>query len=178
MTLDAIAQLFDQKMATLHASQLSLTSQFSSFHHDVHTRFQAHDVRMNAIEHQLANFTTAQANKSVDIHARESISRIEQQMKFLSISISSGSKSSNARDSKCDSANNTHADDRVSSEQLYTLRIGRLHIESGEDVCSKMVSKEIIALCHCTLTEIHSKGQFKGILWAKFESSSIRDRVT
>ena len=42
---------------------------------------------------------------------------------------------------------------------------------------SKIVSKEIIFLCHCTPTKIYSKGQFKGILWAKFESSSIRDRV-
>ena len=90
-------------------------------------------------------------------------------MKLLSISIASGSKSSNARDSKRDSANNTHADDRVSSKQLGTLLIGGLHIESGEDVCSKMVSKEIIALCHCTPTKIYSKSQFKLILWAKLE---------
>lgn len=98
-------------------------------------------------------------------------------MKLLSISISSGSKSSNTRDSKRDSANNTRADDRVSSEQLCTLLIGGLHSELGEDVCSKMVSKEIIALCHCTPMKIDSKGQFKCILWAKFESIIIRDRV-
>lgn len=59
VTLDAIAQLFDHKMAPLHASQWWLTSQLSSFQHDVHTRFQAQDVRMNAIEHQLANSNTA-----------------------------------------------------------------------------------------------------------------------
>ena len=52
---------------------------------------------MNAIEHQLANPSAAQTNISVDTHTREIISRIEQQMKLLSISIGSGSQSSNVR---------------------------------------------------------------------------------
>ena len=79
-------------------------------------------------------------------------------MKLLSISIASGSQSSNVRDGKRVITNSTRADDRVSSKQFCILLIGGLHIESGEDICSKMVSKEIIALCYYTPMKIYSKG--------------------
>ena len=76
-------------------------------------------------------------------------------MKILSISITNGSKSSNARDSKRGTTNSTRADYRVASEQLCALLIGGLLIESGEDVCSEMVSEEMFGLCHCTPTKIY-----------------------
>ena len=46
-------------------------------------RFQAQEVRMTAIEHQLANSSIAQPNTSIDTNVRELLSRMDQQMLFF-----------------------------------------------------------------------------------------------
>ena len=93
------------------------------------------------------------------------------------MSISISSSSSNARTNRHNEKSSEHKDERVSVEQLCTLLVGGLQTESGEDACTKIVTKEIQSFCQCSPSKIYSKGQFKGILWVKFESTAVRDRV-
>ena len=126
VTLDAIANVLDDRLSPLRVSHHALTTQFGNLQIEFQQSIHAHDARITAVETHIASVQAS----AVDGQARESIQRVEQQLKLSTISISEGSRSSNVH-----TTSHMPKDTRVSDAKSLTVVMGNLDNESTEVHC-------------------------------------------
>ena len=117
VTLDAIARLLDSKIKPLQESQSLFSAQMQEFQTQVQTKFGMHEQRFTQIETHMQSLPSS----SVDDEARANISRVEQQLKLLSISIAEGSRSTPPT---TNAASRESRDHYVSDEQALKIISG------------------------------------------------------
>ena len=160
--------MLDDRISPLQVSHNALTSQFGNLQIEVQQSIHAHDARITAVETQIASVQAS----AVDGQARESIQRVEQQLKLFSIIISEESRSSNIHPTA-----HMPKDARVSDDQSLTVVMGNLDNKSIEAHCTSWMTKQIESICHVSPTRTYVKGEFRGMLWMVFASQSQRDLV-
>ena len=65
----------------------------------------------------------------------------------------------------------------VSDDQSRTMVVGCLPSHKSEDECKSLLLQHIHQQCNVTMIDVFSKVQFRNVLWNKFDSMSVRDRI-
>ena len=128
--LAALSQMLDQKIAPIHESQNKLSQQMFTFHNDVQSKFANHDSRLTTLEGKIDSVSSS--DHAIDSHARKCINRVEQQMKFLSISLSSKGQATTSINQQ-----SSKLDPRITTYQLCTMIVGGFPEQGSEAECTK-----------------------------------------
>lgn len=125
--------------------------------------------RLIALEQNLPSMSsgsTVPLGITIDQSAREQISRLEQQINFLSIGLAEGTHSHSPAPLIPQGL-----DSRIAAEQSVAMAVGGFPLGSSLAKCSSLLSGELMRLKCTAPSKIYCKGSsFKQILWFKFAS--------
>ena len=137
-----------------------------NFHSDVRSKFANHDSRLTTLEEKIDSVSSS--DHAIDSHARECINRVEQQMIFLSISLSSKAQASSSVNQQ-----SSKLDPRITTDQSCTMIAGGFPEQGFESECTKWSLAEIQKLCNCQPTRAYVKGAFRKLLCFKFDNMQV-----
>ena len=99
---------------------------------------------------------------------------MQQQLNLLSISIAEKARRSTP---PCSESHTMPRDVRISDEQAMTVIVGGFPSAHSELACTTWINEQIETVCGTKPVRSYCKGEFKGLMWLKFDSGMTRDRV-